>query len=320
MVYHIVIFSLGALDSSSFLGRLGVYGVSIFFILSGLSMAIVYNQFIINLNTSINFFVRRIFRIWPLLWVVTFFVILSGNFSWKLILVNFTTLFGFLKPEAYIATGAWSIGNEMVYYALTPLIIYLYNFNKWIGNSVFFISLTIGLLFAFTLLNENVPIGDQWEVYVNPFNNLFLYVMGIAIYYNLREIEVHQKLNVLLLIFAIILFSWIPFHGNLISIVTGSGRIFFVIVSFVIVFCFYKLKIQVPNIIKVSFEKLGIATYGVYLIHPIIYFYLSFITDKFIYLMVFVPLLTVSLSILSYKYFEVKFINFGKTIARVNFF
>lgn len=126
------------LDSSNALGRLGVYGVSIFFILSGLSVAIVYNASIKDITTSINLFIRRILRIWPLLWVVCFLIFfkmyMSGTYSWKLLLINITTLFGFIKPTAYLATGAWSIGNEMVYYALTPLIFYLYNYKKRVGN------------------------------------------------------------------------------------------------------------------------------------------------------------------------------------------
>ncbi len=47
MFYHLTSWHITPLDSSSVLGRLGIYGVSVFFILSGLSMAVVYSNFIL---------------------------------------------------------------------------------------------------------------------------------------------------------------------------------------------------------------------------------------------------------------------------------
>ncbi len=90
MFYHLTYWIVSPLDSSNPLGRLGVYGVSIFFVLSGLSMAIVYNVYIKSIRASINFYVRRIFRIWPLLWAVCILAIIpqilkTGTYSWKLL-------------------------------------------------------------------------------------------------------------------------------------------------------------------------------------------------------------------------------------------
>jgi len=69
MIYHLVAWKITGSDASSILGIFGIYGVSIFFVLSGLSMAIVYHNYIKDPTTSLTFFLRRIFRIWPLLWV-----------------------------------------------------------------------------------------------------------------------------------------------------------------------------------------------------------------------------------------------------------
>lgn len=168
----------------------------------------------------------------------------------------------------------------MVYYALTPIIFFLYNYKKWVGNIFFIVCLSIGLFFAFYLLNTNINLPEQWALYVNPFNNLFLYVMGIAIYYNFRYININTTLNIILLLVAISLFCLLPFEGNQISIVSGIGRIIFVILSFIIVLCFYKLKINLSNILSNTLEIFGIATYGVYLIHPVVYTYLNFLLKK----------------------------------------
>lgn len=330
MFYHLTIWIIYPLDSSNTLGRLGIYGVSIFFVLSGLSMAVVYNVYINSIKTSINFYVRRIFRIWPLLWIVCILAIIPqivrvGTYDWNHLFLNVTTLFGFIKPSASIAVGAWSIGNEMVYYALTPLIFYLYNYKKWVGNVFFLASLSVGMVFAFNLLTPNMTLSEQWELYVNPFNNLYLYVMGIAIYYNFRDININSMLNIALLILAVSLFCALPFEGNQISIVSGSGRVIFTVLSFIIVLCFYKLRIQLPDILGNTLETFGIATYGVYLIHPIVYLYAKFFLKEVnmnsgVLLFSIVAVLTIVMSIFSYKLFELRLVKIGKqvTSASVN--
>src|SRR5579862_10025551 len=100
MTYHLIEWRLYHLDSSKTLGRLGVYSVSMFFILSGLSMALVYNKYLCDVQSSLKFFVRRIFRIWPLLWLVITVVVLEKirlheGIDSTLVILNLTTLFGF---------------------------------------------------------------------------------------------------------------------------------------------------------------------------------------------------------------------------------
>ncbi|PKP17373.1 MAG: acyltransferase [Bacteroidetes bacterium HGW-Bacteroidetes-21] len=325
MFYHLTSWIYSPLDASGPLGRLGIYAVSIFFVLSGLSMALVYNKFISSAKNSLQFFLRRIFRIWPLLWMacflyVLFQLIVSGSTDWKMLLKNITTIFGFTEPGAYIIPGAWSIGNEMVYYALTPGIILLYNFRQWTGNLAFILSLAIGLYFGFHLLSQEKTLAEQWATYINPFNNLFLYMMGIAIYYNFRNIEIRPILNNILLLLAILLFTFLPFEGNQILIVSGVGRLVFVALSFVIVLCFFKLKINLPGFASKGLEKLGLATYGVYLVHPVIFLYLNYLwpktgIDNKLWLFALISVVTVTLALISYTWVETWFIKKGKTLT-----
>lgn len=320
MFYHIVGWEGVHLDSNTFLGRFGVYGVSIFFILSGLSMAIVYNSYIKNIKTAFNFIVRRVFRIWPLLWLVCFYLffqqIFSGkDYSYKFLIINLTTLFGFIKPSAYMATGAWSIGNEMVYYVLTPIILFFYNYKKVLGNSFFLFCLLIGFVFAFFILKPEDSFENQWNMYINPFNNLFLYVSGIAIYYNFCEIDFNPKIINSILLLSLLMFCFLPFKGDQIVIVTGIGRVVFVIFSILIVFSFYKLKIILPFFLSKPLELLGISTYGVYIIHPLVYFFFKDQLNIKSGLLVLVPLFTIFFSILLYNFFELKFINMGKKLT-----
>jgi peptidoglycan/LPS O-acetylase OafA/YrhL len=194
MICHLVGWEIAQQDASTLLGRLGAYGVSMFFILSGLSIALVYHGFIAGGSTASRFFVRRIFRIWPLMWIVVIIAAVThaaqgDPVSWKVVAINLTTLFGFIKPTAYINTGAWSIGNEMVYYALTPVILAVYDRSTRSGNVLTGATVLVGLVFSHVLLDAQVPIAEQWGTYVNPFNNLFLYCGGIALYYNANQLE-----------------------------------------------------------------------------------------------------------------------------------
>ncbi|WP_374163195.1 acyltransferase family protein [Arcticibacter sp. MXS-1] len=326
MFYHLSYWCFQQKDASSVLGRLGIYGVSIFFVLSGLSVAIAYHHYVKDMKTILRFLVRRLFRIWPLLWIATTltavaFFVKTRVFSWELFLINITTLFGFFDPDACIATGAWSIGNEMVYYVLTPFIFALYNYKRWAGNISFVLSLSIGALFAFYFLDPRIPLARQWSVYINPFNNFFLYVSGIAMYYNFRNVRINPKISSTLLLAACVLFSLLPFGGDQISIVTGLGRIVFVALVVIIVLCFYKSELNLAEFISRPLSILGEATYGIYMLHPVAYIFIHFalakvhIDNPYLAFSL-VIILSVVVAILSFRLFEQKMIKLGKNVTR----
>lgn len=327
MFYHLKWWYFPPLESSSILGKLGIYGVSIFFILSGLSMAIVYNNFIVDFKTSVKFYVRRIFRIWPLLWVCIALVtipqfIASSQINVGIILTNMTTIFGFYNPSGYINTGAWSIGNEMVYYSVTPLLIILYNQNKALGNLATFMSFLALSIFALFLLSpENL--SDQWEIYINPLNNIFFYFAGIATYYNFRNLKLDNTLNYSLMFLSVLVFIITPVHGDRVNMVIGFRRYIFTFSCLLLVFSLYRFNQYeaVPNSISIILEKFGVATYGVYLLHPIISFYLESTVKRIGYYnpyfhFSYTFILTIILALLSYNLFEKRFIEIGKFLTK----
>lgn len=277
MVYHLTCWNFREPDASEVVGRLGIYGVSMFFTLSGLSMAVVYHAYIQDLRTSQLFFVRRIFRIWPLLWAAVAVVTL-GNVVLKkefvdlgLVFLNITTLFGFVNPGAYINTGAWSIGNEMVYYALTPLFLAAYNRNCWLGNFVTIITAAIALYFGFAVLDRTQTLASQWQAYIHPLNNLIFYCGGIALFYNARQVSLSLPAALSLISASILAFVTWPVDGDLITTVTGLDRIAFFVITTALVFGFYKLTGHPHRLIARPLATFGVATYGIYLLHPIIH-------------------------------------------------
>jgi len=338
MALSIMVYHFGTQhDAAHPIGRLGIYGVSIFFILSGLSMAIAYDRYITDARTSINFFIRRLFRIWPLLWLAVALqaipTYLSGKgpfgnepYSVYRILLNLTTLAGFDNANGYINVGAWSIGNEMVYYIFTPILIYAFHWSKLVGNLVTCVCGLISLFFAFTLLNSSNTLASQFEIYGNPFNNLFLYCAGLAIYFNFRNFELEQPYHWPVLLGVIILFFTYPASGDQINIVTGFNRIAMSIISIGVVLSFYKCTPVMPGFVSDKLSMLGVATYGVYLLHPIVGWYIGTIFNiieqffdlrriNYIRTATSIPL-TIYAAMLIYKYFEAPFINLGKRLTK----
>jgi exopolysaccharide production protein ExoZ len=324
MAYHLTGWELSELDASSLLGRLGIYGVSMFFVLSGLSMAIVYSKYIQGLSSSVKFFARRIFRIWPLLWLAVGFATATAIFTgqaldWSVVVLNLTTAFGFVSPSAYMNVGAWSIGNEMVYYALTPLIICAYNKRLAYGNLVTAAAWLVGLWFSSYLLTVDKTLADQWAQYINPFNNLFLYCAGIALFYN--AVGISKAANAACFVIALAIFIFYPVSGDQINIVTGLERVVFCLASILLVLSFYKSTVQIPRALSVPLTQLGVVTFGVYLLHPIAYAIIAF-TLKRLHVELPASLMigltiawTILLALASFKLLEEPFIRLGKKVT-----
>lgn len=124
MCYHLSLWSsLSRLDQHTFLGKLGVYGVSVFYVLSGLTLFHVYfKKMEPAFNDLKDFFLKRFFRIFPLLWLVVFLTLVLNKIvpTWKGLVLNLSGLFGLIRWTSYYATGTWSIGNELVFYLFFP--------------------------------------------------------------------------------------------------------------------------------------------------------------------------------------------------------
>ena len=139
MCYHYLVWSYGVYGSETILGKIGIYGVSVFYVLSGLTLYLVY-QDKLTLKTIKSFSVKRLARIYPLLWfcILLNILLLAKSYPYEKILLNITGLFGFFAVDQYIPTGAWSIGNELVFYALFPIIVIASRKFKYLVPVFFF--------------------------------------------------------------------------------------------------------------------------------------------------------------------------------------
>lgn len=226
MIYHYLSWTLGKFTADTFMGRLGIYGVSVFYVLSGLTLYYVYYEKMKPSKEDIvSFFKKRVFRIFPLLWLVTIVaILLSGTIpDFTILFLNISGLFGFIRWDSYFSTGVWSIGNEMVFYFFFPFFILFIKRFKPLMILLTVVLLGFYLHFAFVKLNPDLTISEQWKNYVNPLNQVFLFLGGFLIGFFLHDAEFKNSTIFFVLFFLLVLFTFYPATGDTINIVTGTN-------------------------------------------------------------------------------------------------
>lgn len=278
--YHYTLWAGIKPDLSSPLSRIGIYGVAVFYILSGLTHFMIHKHKVtLEPKSLYAFAVKRFFRIMPLLWVIIGLTILINNkkaYGWESILLNVTSLFGFVDPGNYIAVGSWSIGNEMVYYALFPIAVWLINKNKHLFIPLLLLNLAWCMYVALYLMTKDKTLAEQWPLYINPFTNLIFFSGGI---YISTLADFQGKINPWVLrvglIALILLFLFIPLSGNQINFVAGMYRLLFVMIALLICTALFLDDFQLPKPIHVVLKYLSTSSYSIYLLHPIFYLLLT---------------------------------------------
>jgi peptidoglycan/LPS O-acetylase OafA/YrhL len=324
MVYHYLFWLNGSFTSDQFMGRVGVYGVAIFYVLSGLTLYHVYEYSQVSTGFSIgNFFKKRIFRIFPLLWLVTLGAIVLSRKMPNLpdVFLNLTGLFGFVRWHVYFATGAWSIGNELVFYSKFPLILLICMRKPWILLVALALTGLLHHLFAFEFLDAQKPLADQWHTYVNPLNQIFFFVAGCAIGYWTKARSFQPLSATVLVGLGLLLLAWIPAEGNTISIVTDYNRWLFTSACMLICLGAYKLSVRLPGSLHTVFKMLGEGSYSLYLLHPLVFTVWAFIfhwLEQSNHMLpwavkLLTPIaITLVLSYFVYEYFEKYFMRLGR--------
>ena len=280
MIYHYLSWAYGNFTADTFMGRVGIYGVSVFYVLSGLTLYYVYfDKMKPSTEEIILFFKKRFFRIYPLLWLATAAAILISKKVpdvWD-VLLNLTGLFGFIKWDTCFSTGVWSIGNELVFYVFFPVFILLVKSYRIVMVLFGMLLFSVYLYFAFVKLVPEVALADQWKNYVNPLNQVFIFLGGFLIGFFLNNIKINNLLSLLFILLGLGLFTFYPVAGNAINLVSGVNRLVFTAICFLVCIGFYKTTVALPAVIHKPLTLLGESSYSVYLLHPIVWGILGFI-------------------------------------------
>lgn len=321
MIYHYSNWSFGNHDGGTFIGRLGIYGVAIFYVLSGLTLYHVYHT---NFRL-VPYIKKRVLRIYPLLWLATIATFLVHRIVpdvYRLAL-NFTGLFGFLKFDAYYAEGAWSIGNELVFYVFFPLFLWMSTRLKYLLIFTALLAGGVHMYFAFYLLNPANTLIAQWTTYINPLNQIFLFFAGFLIGYILKTRTISHWLSLFMIVAGTAGLIFYPIEGDQIRLVTGIHRLSFTLLCICICIGFYKLRLVMPNIVDKPLAMLGEASYSVYLLHPLVWWtmymivsatakYIGFEVTNLLIMSVSIPV-AIAVSYFVYAKFEKYFMKLGKS-------
>lgn len=271
----------GLNDSSELLGKLGIYAVSAFYIISGMALYLAHKNDHWDRNEYFIFIARRFFRLAPIYWLAllaltVFYFLYVPSFSidnWKYA-QNILLIFGVTNPAEYLIMGGWSIGNEVVFYLFFPIII-LMTRNR---VSIFLLTLLSVLICVYCsafYLDPNVSLGKQWLSYINPFNQIYFFAFGVvAAKYLLPYVARYKRLYFLGVLASFATFYCFPVYGDQISIVTGINKIIFTTSIFLLCCMFFLIgDLTKTGLAHKILKFMGDVSYPLYLLHGVSFMY-----------------------------------------------
>jgi peptidoglycan/LPS O-acetylase OafA/YrhL len=315
LIFHYDKWLTGVWNATSLQGKLGVYAVSVFFVLSGLTLTLVYEgRLDLRIQTWGEFFRKRIFRIYPLLWLATAATLLleESQRSGEILFLNFTGLFGFFNAAKDIATGAWSIGCELVFYAAFPALLLLSKFSRPGFLLVFGGLLALAVWIAFASFSPEKSLQSEWwEIYVQAPNHVFFFAGGMAIgIFRAYLSKIPRSIWLGLLVSVVLLFVFWPIESEPYHLVSGWNRVFYSGITLLLVTAFFNSNIIFKGLTHQCLSWLGAVSYSLYLLHPLVFRVIRFVTGRLGwtdgYWQIILPsvIATLFLSHVSYYYFE----------------
>jgi exopolysaccharide production protein ExoZ len=329
MVFHYSRRTFGQMGSDTLIGRLGIYAVAVFYILSGLSLTLVYAGRIKHSSDIVAFFAKRFFRIAPLFWLTISISILHSYLlsrkglpfdvtAWSAFL-NYSLLFGFIDPAAYLSPGAWSIGNELVFYSVMPLLLLASSWSKRAFPTAIALTFAMGGYFSCCILSPSESLSDQWPEYINPGNQAFFFASGIAIGTWGQQLAIARPLLWIISISACLGFVIWPTGREEINIVTGMNRWIFASCGILLVWSLYSLNPKLPGWPHRLLSFIGQGCYSIYLLHLFVASLVIYATSRIgmsngvgYFLSVFV---TLGVSWLTFRYIEFPMMKLGKQLS-----
>lgn len=166
----------------------GRTGVTLFFVLSAFTLSLSMSSRQDEQTPVRNFYIRRLFRIAPLFYLWTALTMLrdgvifqGAHYSLRDIAVNLFMVFNFFPGhESGIAYASWSIGVEMLFYAVFPFI--FATCRTWRGTAVWMIASLVTAEFWRWLTISVHPMAWPFP-YVGILNQLPVFIMGFATYH-----------------------------------------------------------------------------------------------------------------------------------------
>lgn len=278
LVDHLIvaICDSGALSKSwlPFAYKLGDVGVFLFFAISGFVMVLSNrDKFQVRYN-SIDFFVRRLIRIWPMYFVAT--IVVFGMKYGTDPSVTFENLLKSLSFIPYVDANdlyrpilgkGWTLNYEMFFYVIFAACLAL---PKRAGL------LAAGFVLLMLGICEGTGSGTLWRFYANGIVLYFL--VGIALAYIVRETQVkwaHSRRAEIAMISGVLLFVLLLYLNIVVQpSIALQGLMLLLTFGSLYCVCFSDSTFASPRFTSLI-SLLGDSSYCLYLFHGFFFFALK---------------------------------------------
>lgn len=227
-----------------------------------------------------GYLLRRLFRIAPLFYTAIVLDLLIGEWQPDLaakLLMNLTFSFGLANPgSTSLLTGGWSIGIEMVFYVVFPavLVIAAGSLRRLLAITAVAVVLTVTFV-NFVLVGQSSMTLDLWATYTQPVAFFGYFASGILLgeaYVRCQRLKGHAASV------AVALLALAPFFivapDTTVGLLTGWTGLTFMVCTLLFVAAVAFMREPLGS--TLSFAKwAGEVSYPVYLLHPIVYGFLT---------------------------------------------
>ncbi len=327
---------------SSIVAGYGQMGVQLFFIVSAYTLCLSSYRRDKESLPLIKFGIRRYFRIAPayylalLIYLLISIIIskfhegefnLPDKYTFENVLTNIFLLHGFYPPaNNNIVPGGWSIGTEMAFYALFPLLFFIIRFKLKSSLRYILFFVIAGILcsqFMIYFLGQfNYNISNNNFIYFNIINQLPVFLICMGYFFLKRQLtfQINWKLNFLFFVFFMILaiylgYSGVDYYFSFIPLISSLSFVF--LIELFQKFDFLNQKILI---------RIGQVSFSMYLIHFIFAQTITgFLATRVVFIngtisllifYLFSVLITFGFSLLSERYIEKPSVKYGKKIIQ----
>lgn len=333
----------GLWKSNKFIFELGGLGVIFFFVLSGFLITyLLFEEKKQSDTISVKkFYLRRIFRIWPLYYLVVvlgFFILphiglMELPFFQKHLSDNFTEnllLYIFMLPNLALAIfysvphigQTWSIGVEEQFYLLWP---WLVKYSKnCLKTLIVFAAILIGVKMLVLMLCNSYP-DNQTLLIIRPFLAMTkmesMAIGGIGAWLLFHKKLIHKFYNNYLLFLCILSIPLLVYFTP--DVIQDGVYILYSVLFLIIIINVSSNKQSIIKTENKLYQFLGNISFGIYMYHMMVIAFVIGVLKKFDFkvdnsvfsqFLVYVTsiLLTVFMAWLSYQYFEKLFLKLKK--------
>ncbi|MDD5373388.1 MAG: acyltransferase [Sulfurimonas sp.] len=287
VVYHFfVILNLGNLPLFPYIHYLGLFGVSLFFVISGFlvysSFSALYKKYNQDIKLSLKkYFINRAFRILPAYYFSFLIVLLLASFTidanylyslsfMKQILSHLSLTSYFIYKDSGLGfNGAyWTLNIEMLWYLVVPIIVLYADKTRLIVIAIivsFFMFYFLDVIYENELFNfTKSKVSHLFYYSFQLFPQFVFFGLGVLIYkYNIKLAYKKQSLNFIASFFTMFVFILLSKIG-IDTFLMRNIVLFFV--AFILFTLLYNQKFG-----KFCFISwLGKISYSIYLWHFII--------------------------------------------------